>query len=275
MLKEFGYSVGICFVDDKCEAMDLKGGGAHMHDMLFVYLDYNVDNMEERLFIEEEIKYIDRLVEKQGWKYSGVANIYIPIERKTREETIGKVLQVIASDERLKKYSPKIMSGTKTNVCTLEEIDVQHMAKASDAKYKRYEKYYLENKEMAHGIIVDEDRKIRDGYISYLLSEKYGCNVDIIEVPMESPISKLVIGYHVEYDTEQKTYAMKTSKRYAWIYTIHEAVVPGDILLVRTSKGIAYMQVEKITNIVGRKAINGYKKVKRNITVENENTIGN
>ena len=241
-----------------------------MHDMFFMYLDYNVDNVEERLFVEEDIRYIDKLVEKQGWKHSGVANMYIPVERTTREETINKVLQVIASDERLKKYSPKIMSGTKTNVCTLEEIDVQHMAKASDAKYKRYEKYYLENKEIAHGIIVDEDRKIRDGYISYLLSEKYGCSVDIIEVPMESPISKLVIGYHVEYDTEQKTYAMKTSKRYAWIYTIHEAVVPGDILLVRTSKGIAYMQVENITNIAGKKAINGYKKVKRNITVENE-----
>lgn len=242
-----------------------------MHDMFFVYLDYNVDNMEERLFIEEEIRYIDRLVEKQGWKYSGVANIYIPIERKTREETIDKVLQVIAVDERLKKYSPKVISGTKTNVCALREITVQHMTKANDAKYNRYEKYYLENNELAHGIIVDEDKNIRDGYISYLLSEKYGCNVDIIEVPKESPISKLVIGHHIEYDTEQKTYVMKTGKRYAWIYTIHEAVVPGDILLVQTSKGKAYMQVEKITNIAGKKVINGYRKVKRNITVENEN----
>lgn len=244
-----------------------------MHDMFFMYLDYNVDNIEERLFMEEEIKYIDKLVETQGWKYSGVANMYIPIERKTREETMDKVLEVIASDERLKKYSPKVISGTKTNVCALGEIDLQHMTKASDAKYNRYEKYYLENKELAHGIIVDEDRKIRDGYISYLLAEKYGCNVDIIEVPGESPISKLVIGHHVEYDTEQKTYVMKTSKRYAWIYTIHEAVVPGDILLVRTSKGNAYMQVEKITNIAGKKAIRRYKKVKRNLTVENENEI--
>lgn len=246
-----------------------------MHDMFFVYLDYNVDNIEERLFIEEEIMYIDKLVEKQGWKYSGVANIYIPIERKTREETIDKVLQVIASDERLKKYSPKVISGTKTNACASGEIAAQHMTKANDVKYNRYEKYYLENNELAHGIIVDEDKNIRDGYISYLLSEKYGCNVDIIEVPKESSISKLVIGHHVEYNTEQKTYVIKTNKRYAWIYTIHEAVVPGDILLVRTSKGNAYMQVEKITNIAGKKAINGYKKVKRNITVENEKGEGN
>lgn len=241
-----------------------------MHDMFFVYLDYNMDNIEERLFIEDEIKYMDKLVEKQGWKYSGVANIYIPVERKTREETIDKVLQVIASDERLKKYSPKVIGGTRTNACNLREIDVQHMTKTSDEKYDRYEKYYLENNELAHGIIVDEDRKIRDGYISYLLSGKYGCNVDIIEVPKESPISKLVIGHHVKYDTKQEKYVMKTSKRYAWIYTIHEAVVPGDILLVRTSKANAYIQVEKITNLAGKKAIRRYKKVKRNITVENK-----
>ena len=117
---------------------------------------------------------------------------------------------------------------------------------------------------------MDGDRKIRDGYIAYLLSEKYGYNVDITEVPKGSPIAKLVIGHHVEYDAEQKTYVMKNDKRYAWVYTIREAVVPGDILLVRTSKGYAYMQVEKITNIAGKKTIKRYKKVKRNITVENE-----
>ena len=48
----------------------------------------------------------------------------------------------------------------------------------------------------------------------------------------------------------------------------------GDILLVRTNKGYAYMQVEKITNIAGKKTIKGYKKVKRNITVENEKENG-
>lgn len=258
----------------KCENIDLKGG-EYMHDMIFVYLDYNLDDEEERVCVEEDIKYIDTLIEKQGWKYSGVANIYIPMERDTREETITGVLEAIVSDERLRKYSPKVISGMQINSCTLKEIDIQHMTEPSTVKYNRYEKYYLENNELTHGIIVDKNRKIRDGYIAYLLSEKYGCNVDIMEVPKESPIAKLVIGHHVEYDTEQKTYVMKTKKRYAWIYTIHEAVVPGDILLVRTSKGDAYMQVEKITNIAGKITIKRYKKAKRNITVENEKGEGN
>lgn len=241
-----------------------------MNDLIMIYLDYNMDDLEERLRIEEEIKYLDKCVEKQGWKYSGFTNTYIPIVRETREETVDKVLEIIASDERLKKYFPKVLTGTMTNACTLREIDLQHMTKPSDIKYNRYEKYYLQNKKLAHGIIVDDDKKIRDGYISCLLAEKYGCDVDVIEVPKESAIVKLVIGHHVKYDTEQNAYVKKTSRSYAWAYTLCEAVVPGDILLVRTSKGNDYMQVEEITNIAGKKAINKYKKVKRNITAINE-----
>ena len=257
-----------------CNENIVLKGGAHMHDMIFVYLDYNSDDEEERVCVEEDIKYMDTLIEKKGWKYSGVANMYIPVERDTREETITGVLEAVVSDERLRKYSPKVISGMQTNSCTLKEIDIQNMTEPSTVKYNRYEKYYLENTELSHGIIVDENRRIRDGYITYLLSEKYGCNVDIMEVPKGSPIAKLVIGHHVEYDAEQKTYIMKNGKRYAWVYTIREAVVPGDILLVKTSMGYAYMQVEKITNIAGKRAIKRHKKVKRNITAENEKENG-
>lgn len=241
-----------------------------MYDTIHVFLDYDIDNLEERFGIEKEIQYLDELVGKYGWKYSGFANTYIPIVRETREETAGKVAEAIASDARLKRYSPKIMNSTLTNACALGEIDLQHMVKPSDIKYSRYEKYYLENKELAHGIIVDENKKIRDGYISCLLAKKYGCKVDIIEVPRKSDISKLVIGHHVEYDMEQNTYIAKSSRRYAWIYNLKEAVVVGDILLVQTSKGHAYMQVEKITNIAGKNMISKHKKVICNITALNE-----
>lgn len=241
-----------------------------MNDMMHVFFDYNVDNLQERFRIEKEIQYLDELVEEHGWKYSGLMNIYVPIVRETREETIDKVIEAISSDERLKKYSPKIMQSTLTNTCNLEEIEIQHMKKPRDDKYSRYERYYLKNKELIHGIIVDETKKIRDGYISYLLAKKYGCKVDIIEVPKESSISKLMIGHHVEYDEEQNTYIVKTNKRYAWLYNLKEAVVVGDILLVKTRKGPAYMQVEKITNIAGKDAIRKYKKVIKNITALNE-----
>ena len=241
-----------------------------MNDMIQVYFDYDADDLKERIEIEKEIQYLDVLVEKHGWKYSGMMNVYIPIARETREETVDKVIEVIMSDERLKKYSPKIMCGTLTNACELEKIEVQHMTKPRDVKYNRYERYYLENKELAHGIIIDETKKIRDGYISYLLAKKYGCKVDIIEVPKKSAISKLVIGHHVEYNKEQNTYIEKTNKRFAWIYNLKEAVVAGDILLVQTRKGHAYMKVERITNIAGKAAVSKHKKVIGNITALNE-----
>lgn len=241
-----------------------------MYDMIHAFFDYDADNLQERLEVEKEIQYLDKLVELHGWKYSGYANVYIPIVRETREETVGKVIDAIASDERLKKYSPRIMKATLTNACNLEEIEAQHMAKPGNVKYSRYEKYYLENKELAHGIIVDENKKLRDGYISYLLAKKYGCKVDVIEVPKGSSISKLVLGHHVEYDKEQKVYVTKTNKRYAWIYNLKEAVVLGDILFVNTSKGHAYIQVDKITNIAGKAEMRKHKKVLCNISALNE-----
>ena len=125
-----------------------------MNDMIQVFFDCDADNLQERLAIEKEIEYFDELVEKLGWKYSGLANVYIPIVRETREETIGEVVEAIASDERLQKCSPKIMKGTLTNACDLGEIELQHMTEPGDVKYSRYEKYYLENKELTHGFII-------------------------------------------------------------------------------------------------------------------------
>lgn len=241
-----------------------------MNDIIYIYLDYDMDDVEESLKVEKEIEYLDELVEKHGWKYSGFRNIYTPIERETREETVDKVVEAISLDERLKKYSPRVVTGTLTNACALGEINVQHMLKPGDIKYSRYEKYYQENKKPAHGIIVDEDKKIRDGYISYMLAEKYGFNVDIIEAPKGSPVSKLVIGHHVEYDTDQKAYVQKTSKEYAWIYKLREAVVPGDVLLVQARGGSAYMQVDKITYVAGKNRVKKRKKVIGNITALNE-----
>ena len=46
-----------------------------MNDMIQVYFDYDVDNLQERFGIEKEIQYLDKLVEKYGWKYSGIYNL--------------------------------------------------------------------------------------------------------------------------------------------------------------------------------------------------------
>ena len=244
----------------------------HMNDKMYIYFGYVADNREKRREIKEAKRYLDELVDKYGWKYSGWVNCYIPKVRDTREETVDRVKDAIKSDERLKKYFPKVMISTLTNICGLEEIEVSNMTDPEDAKYSRYERDYLETKELTHGIIVDETKKIRDGYISYLLAKKYGCKVDIMEAPSESPIYKMVVGHYVEYDEEQHKYISKDYKIHSWIYNLEEAVVVGDILIVQTSEGQAYIEVYHVTNTAGKGVTNRYKKAVANVTALNEIT---
>ena len=75
-----------------------------MNDMIMVYFDYDANELQESLKVEKDIQYLDELVQKYGWKYSGVMNMYIPIVKETRDETVDKVMEAIKSDERLKKY---------------------------------------------------------------------------------------------------------------------------------------------------------------------------
>lgn len=90
-----------------------------MNDIIQVYFDYDPTDLQERYKVGDDIKYLDELVKKYGWKYSGIMNMYIPIVSETKDETIDKVIEAIVSDERLKGYSPTIMIGTKTNIVDL------------------------------------------------------------------------------------------------------------------------------------------------------------
>ena len=54
---------------------------------------------------------------------------------------------------------------------------------------------------------------------------------------------------------------IKGPQYFAWIYNKKEPVVPGDVLKVNTRKGEAYMVVEKIKYIAGKKKCAEYKKV--------------
>ena len=47
-----------------CNKKCRKETGIIMNDMIFVFLDYDVDNWQERLGIEKEIQYLDEVVEK-------------------------------------------------------------------------------------------------------------------------------------------------------------------------------------------------------------------
>ena len=77
---------------------------------------------------------------------------------------------------------------------------------------------------------------------------------------------------HLFFDEEQHKYISKDYKIHSWIYNLEEAVVVGDILIVQTSEGQAYIEVYHVTNTAGKDVTNRYKKAVANVTALNEIT---
>ena len=85
--------------------------------------------------------------------------------------------------------------GTLTNACPIEEIQTDSMQDPMPGKLRYYEQYYQKTNHLPHGIVVDENRQLRDGYISYLLAKKYHARADVCEMVSGQPLRKLVTGF--------------------------------------------------------------------------------
>lgn len=172
---------------------------------------------------------MDGLILLIGLKYSGFRNMYLPEDKKRRDE-----------------------------------IDCSRMAPSEKDKMAYYEKYYLETKHLPHGILVDENRRLKDGYISYLLAQKYQLkkeifdDVEIFQIERDVPCKKIVIGRHVAL--KDNGIIVKSDRRYRWICDIREPVVPVDVLLVRAGRGKDLMVEDKISYEAGAKSLGGLKK---------------
>ncbi len=145
------------------------------------------------------------------------------------------------------------------------------MTKPQPEKLLYYEDYYKKVGNLAHDILINEDNQLCDGYISYLLAQKYRLHPDIYQVLNGQPYRKVVCGRHVKF--EEGEWRIKSDKFYNWIYTLKEPVVPGDILQVETSQGLAYMLVEKVGYLTGKEFCNEHKKVREHILCYHENTL--
>lgn len=233
-----------------------------MNETLSVYLDCNTDEKD----MKDIIQRMNGIISQEGWKYTGLWNYYAPMDQMTRDETINRVVHALETAKWLKPYKPRVMTGNKVSSVSLNNIDITGMSAPSEKKWKRYEDYYSLTKLLPHGIVVDENRKIRDGYISCLLAKKYELKPDILDSWSNKPVKKIVIGKHVNWDGENCS--DKSEKLYCWIYNLKEAVIPGDILLVNTRKGPAYMQVSRIEYITGKFNCTKYKRVKKNETAD-------
>lgn len=56
-----------------------------MNETLEVYLNLDMENEQEN---EELLRRIDELLLSAGMKHSGIANMYLPVERKNRDTAV-------------------------------------------------------------------------------------------------------------------------------------------------------------------------------------------
>lgn len=113
-----------------------------------------------------------------------------------------------------------------------------------------------------------KSKQLRDGYISYLLAQKYDARAEICEMVSGQPLRKIVKGRHVVLSAGK--WKLKSNKRYIWIYTLKNPVVPGDVLVVNIKKGRAYICVDGIEYTAGKGFRSRYNTVKKHMNVRME-----
>lgn len=233
-----------------------------MNEIFYVYLKLKNRKAEEQLRL---VNKMNEMLLSVGLKYSGLDNIYIPQDYKRRDDIVFEAIHMLENCEWLEGVYDQAMAGSRYYGKGLSDIDCSLMAWPKASKLAYYEDYYLKTGELPHSILVDENDRLADGYISYLLAQKYnlrknmGKGLEIYRVESDVPYKKIVMGRHVAFDND--SIIIKNEKYYRWIYDIKEPVVPGDILLVRAGKGKDFMVVDRIDHEAGNKNLSVYKKV--------------
>ena len=233
-----------------------------MNETVYIYLKLENVQADEQ---EELINKMDDMLLPIGLKYSGFHNMYIPQDYKNRDDIIFDAVHMLENCDWLKGIYDYVLTGNKCFNKGLDAIDCSRMAQPEESKMAYYEEYYLKTNKLPHSILVDENDCLADGYISYLLAQKYKLRQNIIDgleiyqVESDVPYKKIVAGRHVAIDKDD--IVIKGEKYYKWISDIKAPVVQGDVLLVNTKKGNDFMVVDKIFYEAGSKNLNSYKKV--------------
>ena len=104
-----------------------------MNDSLSVYLNLDMENRSRN---EEVIRKIDKLLLTVGMKYSGIMNIYVPVDRKKRDQIVFQAEELLRATDWLKDILAYTMVGTLTNACPVEEILTDRMSNPSPEKLR-------------------------------------------------------------------------------------------------------------------------------------------
>lgn len=227
-----------------------------MNEGMAVFLNFGE---KERKELDAFIGKVDDLLLQYGIVYTGFRNIYRPLNGSQRDHDVYMAVNALENTPWLKDRLDHISIMHQANACSLKEIRRDNMTRPSSAKLRYYESYYLSSRKLAHSIIVDENRQLRDGYISYILAGKYGLRPDIYQAFSAQPLRKVIRGKHVSRDSEG--WKIKSDKIYSWNYLLKKPVVPGDILQVQTKKGASYVCVSAIDYAAGKEFCENYSDV--------------
>lgn len=217
-----------------------------MNEGMAIFLKLNVGECKEN---ETLIRRMNDLLSNLGIAYTGVNNIYRPVEQKDRDHAVFAACRALRETDWLKDKLDNISIMNRVSTCSIDQIGLEHMSEPSTAKLEYYEDYYRKSRKLAHGVVIDEYGQLRDGYTSYIIAKKYGIRPDVYEALVQQPLRKIVRGRHVFRDGD--TWKAGSRKIYAWNYTLKLPVVPGDILRAQTKKGSVFICVHEIDYITG------------------------
>ena len=102
-----------------------------MNESLAVYLNLDMEKEQEN---ETLIEKIDELLLTVGMKYSGLMNLYIPVDKEKRDEAVFQAEEVLRNTDWLKGILAYTMAGTLADVCPLEKIRTGAMLNPSPEK---------------------------------------------------------------------------------------------------------------------------------------------
>lgn len=131
------------------------------------------------------------------------------------------------------------------NKLNLDDIKTIKMHKPKYSKLKHYETYFLETGKLCHDIYINENNEIVDGYCSYLISKKYNY-IDVKIHMIKNKFRKVVLCRFLKIKNNK---TKLSNKKYWFKYSLKNAVVPGDVVLINNEHHKIPLVVEKVTHI--------------------------
>lgn len=233
-----------------------------MNEALYILFDRKCHDIVDIINAQHKIS---DMLRPCGMKYVGGYSVYAPQDKGNRDNIMHDAMQILNKNKWVADMSTAILVRDCLSTISLSRIDCSGMTEPRPEKYKYYEDYYKRTGELSHDILIDENNCIMDGYITWLLANKYQNDMgmqwkfNIHKADSTIPHAKIVVGRHVNVSESDIT--IRGPQYFKWVYNKKEPVVPGDILKVDTRKGDVYMVVEAIRYIAGSKNCAEYRHV--------------